>query len=502
VEQLTTLAHLLKDSGSSAPAIVAPSPGVVLNYRALAGQVEVLASQFLGAGLKAGDVVALVLPNGLEFLVVFLALTRAGLVAAPVNPADKTAEMQFFIGAGQAKAVIADTDNAAAAETARALALPIWTPRIEPPGVVALAQLARDARRSPDDPHPEDVAVLMYTSGSTGRPKGVPLTHGNVLSSAANIAAHYALNPEDRSLVVMPLFHGHGLIGAALSTLASGGTLIVPPRFSASGFWPLFHEYRATWYTAVPTIHQVLLMRAETDGAPGHGARFIRSCSAALAPSVLADLEKRFGAPVVEAYGMTEASHQVASNPLPPRPQKPGTVGFGTSVEIGIVDESGKHLGLNAAGEVVVRGPSVMKGYLNNPEATSSAFFEGWFRTGDIGVLDKEHYLRLTGRIKDMINRGGEKISPEEIEAVLLEQPAVAEAVVFPISDLKYGEEVSAAVVLKGTAEPEDLKTFCRARLADFKVPKTIWITSALPKNAMGKIDRRHLPPEFKSVSR
>jgi oxalate---CoA ligase len=235
VEQLTTLAHLLKDSGSSAPAIVAPSPGVVLNYRALAGQVEVLASQFLGAGLKAGDVVALVLPNGLEFLVVFLALTRAGLVAAPVNPADKTAEMQFFIGAGQAKAVIADTDNAAAAETARALALPIWTPRIEPPGVVALAQLARDARRSPDDPDPEDVAVLMYTSGSTGRPKGVPLTHGNVLSSAANIAAHYALNPEDRSLVVMPLFHGHGLIGAALSTLASGGTLIVPPAFFSLG---------------------------------------------------------------------------------------------------------------------------------------------------------------------------------------------------------------------------------------------------------------------------
>jgi oxalate---CoA ligase len=374
MEARNTLAELLKDPGCSAPAIIAPSDGVVVNYRSLAEQVESLASQLIGAGLKAGDTVAIVLPNGPEFLVAFLALTRARLVAAPINPADKAPEMRFFIAAAQAKAVIAKSDNAAAGEIARALALPTWTPRVEPSGIVAIPQLAPNLRRSPDAPKREDIALLMYTSGSTGQPKGVPLTHGNLLCSATNIAAHYALTPEDRSLVVMPLFHGHGLIGAALSTLASGGVLIVPPRFSASGFWPLFREHQATWYTAVPTIHQVLLMRADSDRAPDRGFRFIRSCSAALAPAVLADLEKRFGAPVLEAYGMTETSHQVASNPLPPLPRKPGTVGLGTSVEIGIVGENGKQLGVNAEGEVVVRGPTVMRGYRHNSEGQLPPF--------------------------------------------------------------------------------------------------------------------------------
>ena len=317
-----------------------------------------------------------------------------------------------------------------------------------------------------------------------------------------NIASHYALKPADRSLVVMPLFHGHGLIGAGLSTLAAGGALIVPPRFSASGFWPLFREHRATWYTAVPTIHQVLLARADSDGAPDGGARFIRSCSAALAPAVLANLEKRFGAPVLEAYGMTEAAHQVASNPLPPLPHKPATVGLATAVEIAIIDGAGRHLGANAPGEVVVRGPSVMNGYRDNPEANAAAFIDGWFRTGDLGVLDSDGYLSLTGRIKEMINRGGEKISPEDIEAVLLEHPAVAEAAAFGVPDAKYGEEVWAAVVLKGAADADGLKAFCRVRLADFKVPHTIYITSALPKNATGKIERRELAARFKSVSK
>jgi acyl-CoA synthetase (AMP-forming)/AMP-acid ligase II len=323
-----------------------------------------------------------------------------------------------------------------------------------------------------------------------------------VFCSAVNIATHYALKPADRSLVVMPLFHGHGLIGAALSTLASGGVLIVPPRFSAAGFWPLFREHQASWYTAVPTIHQVLLARADSDRAPDRGARFIRSCSAALAPAILANLEKRFGAPVLEAYGMTETAHQVASNPLPPLPHKPATVGFGTEVEIAVIDETGKQLTANAAGEVVVRGPSVMKGYRDNPEANAAAFIDGWFRTGDIGVLDGDRYLSLTGRIKEMINRGGEKISPQDIDAVLLEHPAVAEAVAFGVPDAKYGEEVWAAVVLKGAADADGLQAFCRARLADFKVPKMIWITSALPKNATGKIERRDVAALFKPASK
>jgi oxalate---CoA ligase len=360
---------------------------------------------------------------------------------------------------------------------------------------VELPELPQGSRTSLDTPHPDDVALFAYTSGTTGRPKCVPLTHANVLWSSRNTAECYGLTTIDRGLVVLPLFHGHGLIGATLSTLASGGSVIVPPRFSASEFWELFREHHATWYSAVPTIHQVLLARANSDGAPHSGPRFIRSCSAALAPTVLTELEKRFGAPVLEAYGMTEAAHQVASNPPPPLPHKPGTVGPGPGISI--IDKTGRHLTANTSGEVVVRGPNVMRGYRNNPKANAEAFIDGWFRTGDIGVIDSDGYLAVTGRIKELINRGGEKISPEEVEAVLLQHPAVGVAAVFGVPDAKYGEEVSAAVVLRGAATAQELQAYCRTRLADFKVPKLIRITSAIPRNAMGKVQRSQLGALF-----
>jgi oxalate---CoA ligase len=491
----SSLAELLVDPGSSAPAIISTSPLVVVSYKALVEQIEKLSGQLRSGGLKPGDRVAIVLPNSLEFLVVFLALTHARLVAAPLNPADKPDEIRFFIEDAQARAVVAEGANPTVRETAAGLGLPIWQPRVDSRGVMELPELPTASRTSIDAPGPDDVALFAYTSGTTGRPKCVPLTHANMLWSSRNIAAHYDLTSADCSLVVLPLFHGHGLIGAALSTLASGGSVIVPRRFSASEFWKLFREHRATWYSAVPTIHEVLLARADSDGAPHRGPRFIRSCSAALAPTILTKLENRFGAPVLEAYGMTEAAHQVASNPLPPLPHKPGTVGPGTGISI--IDQTGRHLAANTSGEVVVRGPNVMRGYRNNPEANAAAFIDGWFRTGDVGVIDNDGYLALTGRIKDLINRGGEKISPAEVEAVLLEDPAVAEAVVFGVSDPKYGEEVSAVVVPRGAASAQELQMYCRTRLADFKVPKQIHLVSAIPKNAMGKVQRRDLTALF-----
>jgi acyl-CoA synthetase (AMP-forming)/AMP-acid ligase II len=491
----SSLAELLADPGSSAPAIISTSPLMVVSYKALAGQIERLAGQLRSAGLKPGDCVAIVLPNSLEFLVVFLALAHARLIAAPLNPAEKPDEIRFFIEDAQARAVVAEGAKFEVMEATAGLDLPIWQPRVDSEGVVELPELPNASRASIDAPSPDDVALFAYTSGTTGRPKCVPLTHANVVWSARDIAAHYDLTSADCSLVVLPLFHGHGLIGATLSTLASGGSVIVPPRFSASDFWKLFREHHATWYTAVPTIHQVLLARADSDGAPHSGPRFIRSCSAPLASTILMKLENRFGAPVLEAYGMTEAAHQVASNPLPPLPHKPGTVGFST--EISIIDENGRHLAANTPGEVVVRGPNVMRGYRNNPEANAAAFIECWFRTGDIGAIDNDGYLALTGRIKDLINRGGEKISPAEVEAVLLEHPAIAEAAVFGVPDRKYGEEISAAVVLRGTASAQELQAFCKTRLADFEVPKLIHLVSAIPKNAMGKVQRRDLAALF-----
>jgi acyl-CoA synthetase (AMP-forming)/AMP-acid ligase II len=491
----SNLAELLSDPGSSTPAIVSTSPLMVVSYKALAEQIERLTRQLRSTGLKPGDCVAIVLPNSLEFLVVLLALTHARLVAMPLNPADKLDEILFFIEDAQARAVVAKGANVTMREATAALGLPMWQPRMDSCGVVKLPELPTTSCTSTEAPNPDDVALFAYTSGTTGRPKCVPLTHANVLWSSRNIATHYALTPADRSLVVLPLFHGHGLIGATLSTLASGGYVIVPPRFSASEFWRLFRKHHATWYSAVPTIHQVLLERADSDGAPQSGPRFIRSCSAPLAPTILTKLENRFGAPVLEAYGMTEAAHQVASNPLPPLPHKPGTVGLST--EISIIDENGHHLAANTPGEVVVQGPNVMHGYRNNPKANAEAFIDGWFRTGDIGAIDSDGYLGLTGRIKDLINRGGEKISPAEVEAVLLEHPAVAEAAVFGVPEPKYGEEVSAAVVLRAAATAQELRAYCGTRLADFKVPKLVHMVSAIPRNAMGKVQRSDLAAVF-----
>src|SRR5882672_10538465 len=495
--QRTTLTQLLADPKSAAPALITESPPVVLTYRALAEQIEWLAAQLRSGGLRSGDCVVIVLPNGLEFLIVFLAIAAAGLMAAPLNPAYKTDELRRFFADIEPRAIITGSSHPAVIEAAAGRSLAIWSASVESSGAVRLKRVPQVSHWTPGSPSADDFALLLHTSGTTSRPKGVPLTHTNVLRSALNIASHYALTSDDRSLIVMPLFHGHGLIGAALATLASGGTAILPPRFSASQFWGLFRKHGATWYSAFPTIHQVLHERADRDGAPNRGARFIRSCSSALAPAVLADLEKRFGASVLEAYGLTEAAHQVASNPLPPRPRKSGTVGFGTGVELAIIDEAGRHLPANRPGEVVVRGPDVMRGYRNDRDATAATFIDGWLRTEDAGVLDDDGYLSLTGRIKELINRGGEKIAPSEIDDVLLEHPAVAQAAAFGVPDAKYGEEVWAAVVLKGDSDAKELQDFCRTRLADFKVPKVIWITSALPKNETGKIERRDLAALF-----
>jgi acyl-CoA synthetase (AMP-forming)/AMP-acid ligase II len=321
------------------------------------------------------------------------------------------------------------------------------------------------------------------------------------LTSADNVAATYALTSGDVSLCVMPLFHVHGLVASTFATLRTEGAILVPPRFSASAFWPAVKAHRATWYTAVPTIHQVLLTRADEDQAPAPGTsglRFIRSCSSSLAPATMAGLESRFGCPVLEAYGMTEASHQMASNPLPPGERRPGSVGCGTGVDLGIMDDSGKVLPPDTQGEVVIKGPNVTRGYHNNPEANAAAFTNGWFRTGDQGILDRTGYLTLVGRLKELINRGGEKISPREIDEVLLTHPAVAEAVCFGVVDPKYGEEVAAAVVLRGDASEETLLAHCRERLASFKAPKKIHLVTQIPRTATGKIQRRNVAAAFK----
>lgn len=494
---MKTLAEVLEAGEPRRKAVVVPG-GPSVTHAQLAERVRRLAGRFVAAGLEPGDVVVMTLGNDLAFIECFLALTHAGLAAAPLNPAYTADEFRWYMEAARARAVILPPEAASAARAAKALGVPTLVIEPGPKGLdVSFEGRAVTRGRAVGMPPANTVALLLHTSGTTSRPKAVPLTHGNIVASAENTVRTYGLGPRDVALVVMPLFHVHGLIGVALSTLASGGTIVLPPRFSAGTFWEQVRSHGVTWYSAVPTIHQILLTRAEEDGAPVGAFRFIRSCSAALAPAVWQRLEERFGAPVLEAYGMTEAAHQIASNPLPPGERRPGTVGPGTGVETGVMDEAGRLLGPGKTGEVVIRGPTVTRGYLHNAEANAASFVNGWFRTGDQGVIERGGYVRLTGRIKELINRGGEKVSPPEVDAVLLQHPAVAEAVVFGVPDAKYGEEVHAAVVLKGQATERELQAFCSQHLADFKVPKAIHVVEALPRTATGKVQRRQVAAAF-----
>ncbi len=500
-QRTQVLSDLLTVGHSFHPALVAPEEGLVLTYTALRDQGEKLATTLQMLGLGRGDRIAMALPNGIEVITAFFGITAAAATAAPLNPAYTTEEFRFYLEDIEAKALIVPPGGG---EHAR-LAAPAGTVLIEASlttnGRVGFAITGSSSlARKRTDPTPDDVSLFLHTSGTTSRPKGVPLSHANLLASAANIATTYALTPDDISLCVMPLFHVHGLVASTLATLRSGGTVILPPRFSASTFWPVVNAHRATWYTAVPTIHQILLTRAEEDQAPAPGAsslRFIRSCSSALAPATMAGMETRFGCPVVEAYGMTEAAHQMTSNPLPPGQRRPGSVGCGTGVHVAVMDETGTLLPASSQGEVVIQGPNVTRGYHNNPEANATTFTNGWFRTGDQGVLDTGGYLTLVGRLKELINRGGEKISPREIDEALLSHPAVAEAVCFGVPDTKYGEEVAAAVVLRGHASETDLVAHCRERLTSFKVPKKIHLVTQIPRTATGKIQRRIVAAVF-----
>lgn len=359
-----------------------------------------------------------------------------------------------------------------------------------------------------DPPRPEDEALFLHTSGTTSRPKGVPLTHANLASSLANIVATYEFTPEDVSLLVMPLFHVHGLMAGLMAPLSAGASVVLPAagRFSAGTFWADASAYKVTFYTAVPTMHQILVSRADSDYPKDNPPplRVIRSCSASLAPATLEQVEKAFKAPVLEAYAMTEASHQMTSNPLPKYgPRKPGTVGKAQGgVKVAILDDQCKLLPAGKIGEVCIQGSNVTAGYRNNPKANEEAFAGGWFHTGDQGFLDEDGYVTLTGRLKELINRGGEKISPLEVDATLLAHPWVAQAASFGVADAKYGEAVAAVVVLnaagkkaqeEGQGIEESIKQHCAVKLAAFKAPVYMYLDDEIPKGATGKIQRRLL---------
>jgi oxalate---CoA ligase len=473
-------------------ALVVPDDGQVLTYAQAADRVEALAQRLAGLGVRRGDRVALSLPNGPDVVLLLLAITGLGAAAAPLNPAYTETEFTFFLTDIAPRLLLVPASGAAAASAAAAATqttlVAVQAAEDGPPELLADGRSSAP-RRSFEQGGPEDVAVVLHTSGTTSRPKQVPLLQRNLMASASTIAAHYQLGPDDVSFCVMPLFHIHGLVASTFAAMRAGGSVIAPRRFTPQRFWPQSREHGATWLSAGPTLHQMILEKADQAGPPA-AMRFVRSCSSALSPALLERAEQAYRVPMLEAYGMTEASHQMTSNPLPPAPRLPGSVGVPTGTQVAIADKTGTFLPDGTPGEVVIRGPGVTPGYVNNPAATAEAFFGDWFRTGDRGVL-RDGYLFLEGRLKEMILRGGENIAPAEVEQVLMSHPAVRDAVCFGIADAKYGELVGAAVTLNTDAEIRALIDHCREQLAAFKVPARIDVLTEIPRTPTGKVQRR-----------
>jgi len=489
------LSALLAHGSAQATAFVTPEDGRTQDYAQVAEAVETLAGRLAAAGVKRGDRVGMTLPNGPEFVLLLFAAAQLGAAAAPLNPAYTQSEFTFYLeDIAPRLLLVSGTGPQAAVAAAGPLSIPVIELAIGadggPPGLV-IDGAPVSAAKSFDRGDADDIALVLHTSGTTSRPKQVPLRQRNLTASARTIAAHYQLTANDVSFCVMPLFHIHGLVASSFAALSTGGTVVVPRRFTAHRFWPQARDAAATWLSAGPTLHRMILDRADDGGAPP-SLRFARSCSSPLSPELLERAEAAYGVPMLEAYGMTEASHQMSSNPLPPASRIPSSVGVPTGTEIAVVSPDGAFLDAGEAGEVVIRGPGVMNGYLANPAATADAFIDGWFRTGDRGVL-RDGYLYLEGRLKEMILRGGENISPAEIEQALLSHAAVADAVCFGVDDDKYGEVPAAAVKLSQDAEPGELIRHCRELLAAYKVPVTVYVLPEIPRTPTGKVQRRRV---------
>ena len=494
-----TVSSLLEGQPADANSIGAPGRDW-LSYGGLRDLTQTTRNALHAAGIGRGDRVALVLPNGPEMATAFIAVAQTA-VTAPLNPAYREDEFAFYLEDLGAKAIVlADGYDGPALAAAQSFGLTILRLHASEDAAAGAFTLTTEATGNPSDagaPTADDVALILHTSGTTSRPKIVPLLQSNLAASAGNIARSLDLTTEDRCLNVMPLFHIHGLVAAVSASLSAGASIWCSPGFDALRFFGWMTEARPTWYTAVPTMHQAILSRASRNAEVIKDVplRFLRSSSASLPGPVMVQLAETFGAPVIEGYGMTEAAHQMCSNPLPPRAQKPGSVGVPAGPEVRIAHEIENHL-IDGTGEVVISGPNVTPGYEGNPDANAKNFFDAegkrWFRTGDQGAFDEDGYLALTGRLKEIINRGGEKVSPLEVDGVLSDHPAIQQVVTFALPHPKLGEEVAAAVVLRDGSETteREIRDFAAERMAAFKVPRKVVLLDEIPKGATGKLQR------------
>ena len=491
--------NIIEDQNDNNVALTSESSPPLL-YKDLKSFVNKIASQLAGNGISNKDRAAIVLPNGPFMASSFLTLSSY-MSAAPLNPSYKTNEYEFYLKDLNPKIVIVEPNSSnEVVGVAKNLSIPVCEIKIkkdDPSGLFNLFDIESEYQL----PEENDEGLVLHTSGTTSRPKIVPLTNKNIYSSAENISKSLNLSEADHCLNIMPLFHIHGLIAILAASIRSGASVCVSNGFNALKFLELAKSEKITWYSGVPTMHQAILLRAEKnlELAKNLNLRLIRSSSASLPPAVFEKLNNVFGCSVIEAYGMTEATHQMTSNPLPPKKQKPGFVGIPAGPEVCIMDEKDKILDQGETGEVCIKGDNVTLGYDNNPEANKNSFTNGWFRTGDQGYFDQNGYLKISGRLKEIINKGGEKISPLEVDNVLMDHPLIEQAVCFGYEDKMLGEDIAAAIIVKEgkNCSETDVKTYAQEKLAKFKIPKKIFFVNEIPKGATGKLQRNVLAKNF-----
>ena len=461
---------------------------------------EKISRQLAATNVKNSDRAAIVLPNGPLMASSFLSISSY-MSAAPLNPSYKQEEFEFYLDDLKPKFLLVEPNSKRLAViAAKNLNIPVFEMKIsdnQPLGTFELFDKETDYK----NPNDYDEALVLHTSGTTSRPKIVPLSNLNIFTSAVNISKSLKLTADDHCLNIMPLFHIHGLIAVLSASAKVGASVCASNGFNALKFLDLAETQNITWYSGVPTMHQAILLRAQknSDKAKKLNLRFIRSSSASLPPAIFEQLNDIFQTPVIEAYGMTEATHQMASNPLPPAIQKPGLVGMPAGPEICIMNDKNEKLSQGEIGEICIKGDNVTNGYENNPEANKQSFVNDWFRTGDEGFFDEDGYLKISGRLKEIINKGGEKISPLEVDNILMDFPPIDQALCFGYKDKMLGEDIAVAIKLKEnkSCTEDDIKSYANEKLAKFKIPKKIFIVEDIPKGATGKLQRIGLAKKF-----
>ena len=461
---------------------------------------EKISRQLAAKNIINSDRAAIVLPNGPLMASSFLSISSY-MSAAPLNPSYKQEEFEFYLDDLKPKFLLVEPNSKSLAViAAKNLNIPVFEMKIsdnQPLGTFELFDKETDYK----NPNDYDEALVLHTSGTTSRPKIVPLSNLNIFTSAVNISKSLKLTADDHCLNIMPLFHIHGLIAVLSASAKVGASVCASNGFNALKFLDLAETQNITWYSGVPTMHQAILLRAQknSDKAKKLNLRFIRSSSASLPPAIFEQLNDIFQTPVIEAYGMTEATHQMASNPLPPAIQKPGLVGMPAGPEICIMNDKNEKLSQGEIGEICIKGDNVTNGYENNPEANKQSFVNDWFRTGDEGFFDEDGYLKISGRLKEIINKGGEKISPLEVDNILMDFPPIDQALCFGYKDKMLGEDIAVAIKLKEnkSCTEDDIKSYANEKLAKFKIPKKIFIVEDIPKGATGKLQRIGLAKKF-----